>query len=247
MRLLMSFCAFTVASVVAACSTGPARPIAQKPDADKLLKRAGLPTDFWYKGASTPGKTEDGWDTWIVTGDETPKRAEDGECVAKSFTWVVAIDPKDGHGILYKDDYGSHNPEIGFLLNDDPSRRSVPCDQIDSRDYFLLGEDIQPHQAMMLIHELHNAVECVKQGNAHCGRWKKLGVDDQKDNFLKLPGLKLFMIQWEDSDNHDWVRVQYMLSPVSPDKRPYFDLLDCLVRTLPDDSLELDVTEGYVE
>ena len=231
---------------MAGCATHiPKQANRDVPSADKLLTDAGLPNHFWYEDVTFGGKTPDGQKIWIVSGTEKPQRAEDGECAARDYTWTIAVNPEDGRGALntYFDDPTAHNPEAGFMLNDNVSKRSIPCDQIDFKDYFLLGERIQPHQALDLIQALRDAVGCVKLGESQCGRWKKLDMESYKDDFLKLPELPVFMIEIEDRDNPDQITVKYVLYPPTA-KNHEFTFLDCFVNTLSDGSLELEAAEG---
>jgi hypothetical protein len=249
MRHIADLLVLLIFSLVGAC-TSASKPVAQAaPKADELLVDAGLPNHFWREQVTSSGNTEDGSKLWLVSGTELPQRAEDSECVARDYTWTISINPKDGHGSLYSysDDPTMHNPEVGFMLNDDIAKRSLPCDQIDLKDYFVVGEGIQPHRVMSLIQELHEAVECVKQGKAACGKWKKLELNVYKDDFIKLPTLRIFAIEWEDREQRDKLSIKYMLSPINPDRRPYLHAMDCLVRESPDGLLELDIAEGDYE
>jgi len=159
----------------------------------------------------------------------------------------VAVNPATGRGTLYSDDDATPNPDIGFIVNDDVSKHSIACDQIDIKDYFLLDDGIQPHQAVVVIQELGNAVECVKQEQMNCGKWKRLELSGYRDDFLKLPGLRIFAVDYDDRDTREKIRIQYELLPVSPDRKPYLHVLDCFVRTLQGGSLELDLAEGDYE
>lgn len=68
-------------------------------------------------------------------------------------------------------------------------------------------------------------------------------MESYKDDFLRLPELRIFMIEHEDDDARNEVTVKYVLYPWG-DKNHEFTFLDCIVRTFPDGSLELDVGEA---
>jgi hypothetical protein len=247
MRYTVFLLVLLAASLMVGCAAPAAIPTGRsEPSVDRLLADAGLPTDFWHKDVTRYGDAPDGRKVWIVSGTETPTRAKDGECESRDYTWTVASDPENGRAALYTypDDPTERNPEIGFIVNDDVSKRSSACDKIDFRDYFYVNDGVTPVQAILLLQDLNVAVDCVKQKNTQCERWKKFDVGDAlRDDFLKLRQLRVFTVGWEDRDEHDWMEVRYMLYP--PTKAsPFFINLVCLVRTLPDGSLELHVTEG---
>src|SRR5690348_16760036 len=128
MRYLKYISIFLASSLIAACAMSASKQANQAvPDADKLLADAGLPTHFWHEQVTPDEDTPDGKKIWIVSGTEKPQRADDGECAARHYTWTIGVNPKDGRGTLntYFDDPTEHNPEIGFYLNDDASKRST--------------------------------------------------------------------------------------------------------------------------
>jgi hypothetical protein len=246
MRDLSQLLVFLAIVLMAACAMPASKQTNQPvPSADKLLADAGLPTHFWHEDVTYGGKTPDGKKIWIVSGTEKPQRAEDDECVAHNYIWTIAVDPNNGRAMLntYFDDPTAHNPEAGFALNDDASKRPISCDEIDFKNYFLAGERIAPHDATVLVRALKNVVECVGQGKSQCGSWKKLDVESYKYDFSKLPELPILGIEYEDERTRDQVTVRYVLYPPT-DKNHEFTILDCIVRALPDGSLELDVAEA---
>lgn len=213
------------------------------PDVDRLLKDAGLPVAFWHKEVTYYGMAKDGRRIWVVSGDEFPKRQSDGECLARETTWTVAEGLKGSHATLYSDEETGPNPEYASLVNMDSSKRYVACEAIDSKEYFFVNDGIDPRQAMALIQDVLLAVDCVKNEREKCSKWKKLNISPYKADFLKLPNLSIFVVGWEDRDKHDRTEIQYLLYPPT-EKSPYFITLDCLIRVLPDGSMELETAEG---
>lgn len=231
---------FLTAGVENALQAAPAKPV---PDVETFLQILNLPTQYWHKAAQYTGRSSDGLEHWVISVAETPHRGDDNGCMTRQTYWSFTRDGKNKVNLDNDPDAGP-NPEKSRLLNFDPGKRAVACDQIDYSEYIVVDEGISAHQAYLIMNELKNAVECVKQGRTVCPPWQKMDVPEgYKRDFLKLDSLRLDMMMWEDRDEtpRNTIDVQYVLHPFDGRDLIY---LDAWVRLMPDASMNLEIGEG---